>query len=336
MDSVTQLALGAAVGLAAMGHRTSRVKAAGWGAVCGTLPDLDVLLRAADPILQMTTHRAESHALFYLTLVSPAIATAVAWLHSELDRLRRWWVAVWLALITHPLLDFMTVYGTRLALPFSDHPFGVGSVFIIDPAYTVPLIAGSVAAIRMRDSSRGLRWNAAGLAVSTAYLVWGALAQQHVLSVARGALAAQGIASAEHMATPTPFNSLLWRLVAVTPDHHYEGFYSLLDAKRYLRFDRFDRGRELHEALRDEPSVRRITHFSHGFFKMSEAAGRITITDLRMGQEPTYTFSFVVAERASPLRALSVPEQVVRRPPMARGLAWLWRRALGQDLPPPR
>ncbi len=39
---------------------------------------------------------------------------------------------MWLALVTHPLLDAMTVYGTQLALPFTNHPYGVGSVFIID------------------------------------------------------------------------------------------------------------------------------------------------------------------------------------------------------------
>ena len=50
---------------------------------------------------------------------------------------------MWLALVTHPLLDAMTVYGTQLALPFSDHPFGVGSIFIIDPLYTLPLLAGT-------------------------------------------------------------------------------------------------------------------------------------------------------------------------------------------------
>ena len=67
----------------------------------------------------------------------------MARLHSEWAQWRRWWVAMWLALVTHPLLDTMTVYGTQLALPFSDWPFGVGSVFIIDPLYTLPLLAGA-------------------------------------------------------------------------------------------------------------------------------------------------------------------------------------------------
>ena len=72
MDSVTQIALGAAVGVAVMGRRTAVWKSALWGAVAGTLPDLDAFIDHGDAILNMTRHRAESHALFYLTLAAPA------------------------------------------------------------------------------------------------------------------------------------------------------------------------------------------------------------------------------------------------------------------------
>ena len=44
MDSLSQIALGAAVGVATMGGRTAIWKAALWGAVAGTLPDLDVFI----------------------------------------------------------------------------------------------------------------------------------------------------------------------------------------------------------------------------------------------------------------------------------------------------
>jgi inner membrane protein len=78
MDSLSQLALGAAVGVAVMGRRTAVWKAAVWGAVCGTLPDLDVVIDYGDPIRNMTLHRAESHAFFYLTLLSPLLAWLIA------------------------------------------------------------------------------------------------------------------------------------------------------------------------------------------------------------------------------------------------------------------
>jgi inner membrane protein len=334
MDSLTQIALGAAVGVAAMGRRTAPWKAALWGAACGTLPDLDALVDFGDPVLDMTQHRGHSHALFWLTLAAPAIAGLAARVHGETDRWRRWWLAVWLALVTHPLLDAMTVYGTQLARPFSDHPFGVGSVFIIDPAYTVPLAAGVIAALR---AERGLRWNALGLAASTLYLGWSVVAQQHVRGIAEQALAAQGIAAERVLVTPTAFNTVLWRVVAMTPDGYHEGFRSLLDARPGMRFDRFERGTALREALAGHPPVERIARFSHGFWAMAEHGGGVAITDLRMGQEPAYVFSFMVAQQqGARLVPLHGTTRVGRRPDLGRGLDWLWRRALGAELEPPR
>jgi inner membrane protein len=336
MDSLSQIALGAAVGVATMGRRTAVWKAALWGAVAGTLPDLDVLIDHGDPISNMVLHRAETHAPFWLTLVSLPFAAAIARLHGEWANWRRWWLAIWLALVTHPLLDAMTVYGTQLALPFSNHPYGVGSVFIIDPLYTLPLLAGTGWALATRGAGRGLAANVSGLVISTAYLAWGFAAQQYVERIARASAAAQGIATTQLLVTPAPFNALLWRVVAVAGDHYHEGFYSLLDAEPRIAFDRFDRGTALAVELQGIDGAQRIAAFSKGFYKLQQDGARVLITDLRMGQEPNYTFSFAVAERRSALAPLAVPEQVGSRPDLARALPWLWRRMRGEPLPPPR
>jgi inner membrane protein len=336
MDSLSQLALGAAVGVAVMGRRTAPWKAALWGGLCGTLPDLDVFIDHGDPIRNMTLHRAHSHGLTWLTLAAPPIAWLAARVHGERAAFRRWWLALWLALFTHPLLDTMTVYGTQLAQPFSDHPFGLGSVFIIDPAYTLPLVVGVIAALRM-PIERGLRWNHLGLLLSTLYLGWGLVGQHQVRGTAERALAAQGIAAERVLVTPTPFNSVLWRVVAMTPDGYHEGFRSLLDDGDTMRFDRFDRGTPLYQALAREWAVGDIGRFSRGFFALAQRGDRVTITDLRMGQEPAYVFSFEVAERRGDgWAALAPTAQVGFRGDVGRGLDWLWRRALGADLPPPR
>jgi inner membrane protein len=319
-----------------MGRRTAVWKAALWGAVAGTLPDLDVLIDHGDPIRNMVLHRAETHAPFWLTLFSLPMSAGIARLHGEWALWKRWWLAIWLALVTHPLLDAMTVYGTQLALPFSDRPFGVGSVFIIDPLYTLPLLVGTGWALATRGAARGQAANVAGLLISTGYLAWGVAAQQHVERIASASAAAQGIDASQLLVTPAPFNSLLWRVVAVTGDHYHEGFYSLLDAEPRIAFDRFDRGTAMLPELQGIGSAQRIVAFSKGFFKLQQDGPRLLITDLRMGQEPNYTFSFAVAERRSALAPLALPEQVGSRPDLARALPWLWRRLLGEPLPPPR
>ena len=61
MDSLSQIALGAAVGMATLGRRTALWKAALWGAVAGTLPDLDVFIDHGDPVRNIVLHRAENH-----------------------------------------------------------------------------------------------------------------------------------------------------------------------------------------------------------------------------------------------------------------------------------
>ncbi len=341
MDSLSQIALGAAVGVAVMGRRTAVWKAAAWGAVAGTLPDLDVLIDHGDPISNMVLHRAETHSPFWLTLFALPFGALVAWLSGQRSLWRRWVLAMWGALVTHPLLDAMTVYGTQLGLPFTDHPYGVGSVFIIDPLYTLPLLLGTGWALGSKvnslSSARGLAANAAGLVLSTAYLGWGVWAQQHVTSVARAALAAQGIVAERVLVTPAPFNTLLWRVVAVQGDSYHEGFRSVLDRGPAMVFDRFDRGTALWPAVQAQTGAQRIATFSHGFWALNVQDGRLRITDLRMGQEPAYVFSFALAQRQGEAWVpLPAPEQLGLRPDLGRAWAWLWRRALGQPVPPPR
>jgi len=369
MDSLTQIALGAAVGTAVLGRKVG-ARAALWGAAVATLPDLDVLFPYGDPVRDFTFHRAESHALFWLTAASPLLAWILATLNRRAGAsFRDWWLLTWLALVTHALLDAFTVYGTQLLLPFSDYPVGVGSVFIIDPLYTVPLLVGVIAALRLRsrDPDLALRWNAAGLALSTLYLGWTVAAQSHVEGVVHRTLAATPLAHARALVTPTPFNSLLWRVVVMDDGGYHEGYYSLLDDRPRVRLRRHASDTALLESLRSDWSVQRLAWFSKGFYRVAEAsegtrvaAGSastveqllglldtaeaaaalpvpggvpVVMTDLRMGQTPWFVFSFVVAEREDG-RIASVPAQQVssERPP-ASALPRLWTRIWNEDAP---
>lgn len=330
MDSLSQLALGASVTVAVMGRRVPVGKAALWGAAAGTLPDLDALLDFGDPIRNMTYHRAESHSLLYLTLAAPLLAWGVSRVHREAHLFRPWWLAFWLALVTHPLLDWMTVYGTQLGIPFTSTPFGLGSIFIVDPLYTLPLLLGVVLAW---TSPVRRRWNLAGLILSTAYLGWSAGAQAHVAGVARASLEAQGIPAQQVLVTPTAFNTVLWRVVAMTPEGYAEGFHSLFDGRREVPFRTFPRGRELEPALRGHWGVERMAWFTRGFYALQEHQGRAVVSDLRMGQEPHYVFAFAVAERGSPFHEIH-PTEAGARGGFKPLLAWTWRRIWEENTAP--
>ena len=358
MDSLSQFALGAGIGVAVLGRRTPVWKAALWGGICGTIPDLDALVDHGDPIRNMTFHRAESHSLLYLTLLSAPLAWLAARFAAAESRAaqaatqaaaqgpepprpawHRWWLATWLALFTHPLLDNMTVYGTQLLQPFTNQPFGIGSVFIIDPLYTLPLLLGLLATGIDRRPGARLRWNRAGLVLSTAYLAWSIGAQAWVTRVAERELLARGIVHERLLVTPTAFNTVLWRIVALEPGGaaYHEGFHSLLDPPGPLRFDRFTSDRALFDALRGNWGLERIAWFSHGFFKVERQGDAATIADIRMGQEPGYSFRFRVAEWHPNPGWAEVPYgSAGGRGDTAALLEWLWPRIAGSGLPPPR
>jgi len=335
MDSVTQILLGASVGVAVMGRRTALWKSALWGGVAGLLPDLDVLLDHGDPILNMIRHRAESHALLLLALWAFPMAWVVCRIHRQMPLYGRWWWAIMLALVTHPLLDLMTIYGTQVFQPFTDEAYGLGSIFIVDPVYSLPLLWGVVAALRIKTVGRALAINGWALAFSTAYLVWSALGQAWVAQHARLSLQALNLPSESLLVTPTPLNTLLWRVVALDGDQFHEGFYSWLDGDRAIRFVAHPRGGALAAQNAEHPQIQRLHRFTDGFFKVHTQGDRLVVTDLRMGQEPDYVFAFDIGAPLQTGQVHPKSESLSRRMRVGEGLKWLGLRMLGRDVPPP-
>ena len=351
------MALGAAVGGAVLGRKAGP-RAFVWGAICGTLPDLDVLISHGDAIRDFTFHRAETHAFFYQTLAAPLIALAPHRLHRrEGVSYRAWLLLVWLCLTTHAVLDAFTVYGTQLLLPFSDFPVGLGSIFVIDPLYTLPLLVGMALALALGSRShRAAAWNAGGLAIATLYLGWSVAAQSHVAGVVQRSLAASGVDSGRVLVTPTAFNTLLWRVVVMEETGFREGFVSLFDGPGPVAFTAYPSRVELIEPLRTEWTVQRLAWFSKGFYAVAladstavaaaprspdraapiaaaAAAGAtapgdavIVMADLRMGQVPWFVFTFVVGE-VEPAGIVAVePQQLPVQRPTRRVLRWIWHR----------
>jgi inner membrane protein len=335
MDSLTQILLGASVSVAVMGRRTAIWKSAVWGGVAGLLPDLDVLLDHGDPVLNMVRHRAETHAVLLLALFAIPFAWVVSVVHQQRHLYGWWFVALALALVTHPLLDLMTVYGTQVLQPFTDEAYGLGSIFIVDPVYSLLLLFGVVAALRIKRPARGLLFNSWALALSTLYLAWSAASQAWVTQHARQSLEALGLPTAQLLVTPAPLTTMLWRVVCVDGDHFYEGFYALLDAGAPMRFSTFERGEALIRQHANHPHVRRLARFTDGFFKVERRGDNVVVTDLRMGQEPNYVFSFDIGP---PLRAGDVQspaQQMTYDVDVGQAFEWLGQRWLGRDVHPP-
>jgi inner membrane protein len=329
MDSLSQIVLGAALAAAIVpaGHRRAALLA---GAALGTLPDLDgipLALITEDPVLRMTWHRSISHSLFVLPWIGALIWW---WFRRRGGRVTqsplRWFWAIQLALVTHPLLDAFTVYGTQLWWPLSPPPTMWSSVFIIDPLYTVWLLVACVVAWIARARVAAQRTLVAGLLLSTAYLGWSLVAKSMADRAADEALAAMGLQDAPRFSVPMPFNTLLWRVVAMTPDGYVEGERSLVADRGAMRFRTQRSDVAALRAVADYEAVARLRWFNHGFMKAHERDGMLILSDLRMGFEPDYIFNFAVARRNSPTWREIPVEQIDWPWTAAERLGAMWER----------
>ena len=322
MDSLTHLFVGGAIAaaIAPPGQRRAALLA---GAALNTLPDLDVLplMLSDDPVVRMTWHRAATHSVLVLPWAGLLLWW---WFRGRGGRVaqapRRWFWIFQCALLSHPLLDAFTVYGTQLLWPLPVPPAMWSTLFIIDPMFTLPLVLACAIAWFARGA-RGTRVLVAGLSLGLAYLGWSVLAKSLVDRAAQRRLAATGLEDAPRFSVPMPFNTLLWRVVAMTPDGFVEGERSLVADRGPMRFTHHRSDVEALAAARSIPSGARLLWFNHHFAKAEVRDGQLVLSDLRMGAEPDYSFRFVVARRDGN-RWHETPPQQLRWP-------WQARRRLG-------
>jgi len=296
MDSLTQALLGAGVQGAVLGRAQGR-RALIYGALLGTLPDLDVLISQPDPVSAMTNHRGFSHSL----LVLSGLALLLTWFIRK-----RWpqapygpWrllTALWLALITHPLLDAFTSYGTQLWWPWEPVPATWSSIFIIDPVFTLPLLAATLVATIRGMNGRAVRILRVALGFCVLYLGFTLGMQQMVEQRVRLTLAEQGVHAQAVFSAPMPFNTLLWRIIARDGDDYIEAVSGLFD-HREPEMLRLPLNSKLAPALAQSPEYQRLAWFTGGWLRYDIMGDNLVVTDLRMGMAGYYTFRFVMAER---------------------------------------
>jgi inner membrane protein len=336
MDSFTHLFVGGAIAaaIAPPGQRRAALLA---GAALNTLPDLDVLplLLSDDPVVRMTWHRAATHSLLVLPWVG---ALLWWWFRGRGGRVaaapRRWFWIFQLGLLSHPLLDACTIYGTQLWWPLPVPPVMRGSLFIIDPVLTLTLVVGCLVAAWQGARPVAGKAVALSVAIACAYVGWSFVAKAMVDRVAERSLAAMGLADAPRFVTPMPFNTLLWRVVAMTPDGFVEGERSLVADRGPMSFARHASDTQALRDVHAQPKSRGLLWFNHHFAKAQVRDGQLVLTDLRMGAEPDYSFRFAVARRegdawrAIPTEQMDWPWEASRR------LRDMWSRIWVE--PPPR
>ena len=321
MDSLTQLTFGAACGEAILGKKMGR-KALIWGAILGTLPDLDVFIPLGSPVDDFVYHRGFSHSLFLLTALSPVFAWLITKFHRDTKPLfNNWMLLTFVVLNGSVLLDLLTIYGTQIFWPFDTTPHAFPTLFIIDPLFTLPILIGVSAALFLKNH----RLNFIGLSLSLAYLIWALGMGVFIKGKMEDKLNEQGVPYSQFISSPAPFTTLLWRTVGIHNDQYFETYYSLFDGDAALSVNFFSRNLSLIKGLKAHPPVAKLEKFTRGYFAMSESNGSIAMTDLRMGSEPYYVFKFQVAELEE---RKNIPTKPIRLQAIRNWsqLPWVWAR----------
>ena len=332
MDSLTQIVLGAAVGEAVLGEKVGN-KAALFGAIAGTIPDLDVLARFfVDTVTATEWHRGFSHSILFSVLFAPLFGwLVIKMLRKKEATWREWsWLFFW-GLFTHPVLDAFTTWGTQLFWPFKTR-LAFQNIFVIDPLYTIPFLIFMLLAIfQKRSSTKRRKYNRLGLMISSAYLVLTLVLKGLAYQQFSDALQEQNMSYTEMDIRPAPFSTILWTANIDTKDAYLIGNYSFFDSKP-IQFEPHLKNHQLLGNLANDDKITRLMEISEGWFTVTKVDEKLFFNDLRFGllsfkpNERRYAFSYELVSTKTGIVVKETPKNTSEAKDL---LANLWKRIKG-------
>lgn len=281
MDSLTQIILGAAVGEAVLGKKVGN-KAMLYGAIAGTIPDLDIFASFfTDSVTALSIHRGFTHSILFSVLLAPIFG----WIVSKYETFKKakgWsWLFFW-AFITHPILDAHTTWGTQLFWPF-DLRLAFKTIFVIDPLYTLPFLGFLILAMRQkRTSNKRHHYNKIGLIISSSYLLLTFLLKWIAFNQFQTALEDQKIDYTQLDTRPSPLNTILWSANIETEDAYLLANYSFFDTKP-ITFETYPKNHRLLGNLSTNETVKRMIAISKGWYTITKSGNNLYFNDLRFG-----------------------------------------------------
>ena len=405
MDSLTQITLGAAVGEVVLGKKAGN-RAMLWGAIAGTLPDLDIVANfVTDPVSALAYHRAFTHSIAF-SVVTPIVfglivhrmysgkdgplpkkfwpALFVSWIllvlmiyggsalmplpihgvgkialavssvamlfplffywreqkrsspsTNENPSWKAWSLLFFFSIITHPLLDACTTYGTQLFEPFSSLRVAWNVISVADPLYTAPFLIFLIMASRQkRTSSKRKRYNWAGITISSAYLVVCTFLMLGAQKILDRTVEKENIQAVNTFVGPTILNSVLWNGTVETDSSFYTGLYSFFDEEPFFHLEEIPKNHDLIKDHWNDEHVKILRWFSNDFFSVYKVDDEtLRLGDLRFGalqaekgKAPSYIFYFDMQKQDGELRAVHVQQGPKDR---KEGFGALWNRISG-------
>ena len=249
---------------------------------------------------------------------------------------RDWiWLFFW-CIVTHPLLDCFTTYGTQLFLPFSDYRVAFNVISVADPLYTLPFLSCLIiaAALRKGSSKRALI-NWLGLGISSAYMLFCFTHKLRMNQIFEKSLAEQGIRYERYMTAPVILNNVLWQGCAESDTAYYQGYYSFWgEAKDITHFNVFPKKHELIAKHQEDRSIKVLRWFSNDYYTLlPRKDGSLQYNDVRFGlfgprleKDTDYVFKFIIQEKQN---GLEVHESEEGREINNEAFVMLWEMMKG-------
>ncbi len=281
MDSLTQIILGAAVGEAVLGKKIGN-KAMLYGAIAGTIPDLDVLSAFfTDKVTALEIHRGFTHSILFSALFAPILAFIVVKFEKHKNFKDWFWLFFW-TFVTHPILDAQTTWGTQLFWPL-DIRLAFKNIFVVDPLYTVPFLVFLLLAMRQKKGDKKRRfYNNLGIIFSSFYLLLTLVLKGISYRNFVKELDEQNIIYTDIKTKPAPLNTLLWTANVKTENAYLIGHSSFLDTKP-IAFSSYPKNHHLLGDLAKHPKVKRMIAISKGWYTINKKNNILYFNDLRFG-----------------------------------------------------
>ena len=297
IDSFTQIVLGIATAEVIVGKQLKN-KTFLYGAILGTLPDLDVVVGSfLSDVDGVAIHRGLSHSLLFFLLLSPLLGGLIATIKKGTLTFMRATSLVFWCLVTHVALDTFTSWGTQVLWPL-DHRFALKTVFVIDPLYTVPLLLSLFYVWKNKDYFKRRKYVLRGLWISSGYLLVTCVLKLVAVQKFESALAQQNIEYQELIAKPTAFNTILWNANVATLEGYYLGEYSFFDTQP-VSFTFYKKDTALEKVLETSTDFQKLKKISEGWYLITQKNGQYYFNDLRFGllnasdEQLQFAFSYV-------------------------------------------
>jgi inner membrane protein len=256
-----------------------------YGAMAQSVPDIDFVmgffLHGAENIC---AHRGITHSVLFglsATLFLAGLVKKV--IHKTPLSYKTVLLLFGINIFTHLFIDTFNAYGVGLLIPFSDHRFTLNLLYVADPLFSIAPFVSFLALLFLNKAhKRRVLWIRTGIAISALYLCMAVFNKWTVSKAAQKNLAEQNKGS-EFFTTPSPFNSLLWFIVAKDSLGYYTSYRSVFDTGR-MTFTYFPRNDSLANQVTNKKDLQLLKGFSQGYFTLEKWGDTTVLNVLRFGQ----------------------------------------------------